>query len=127
MMGELFKDFGTMLNIILLLAMGVLGALNVRNKYEKGKDNQTLKTLKESNEAFATRREADKIVIDAREAEILLLKQKAEVLEKHVTQAPDINKLATQMIKQHKQIMGAMGAMTAELGNVAKAIGKNNV
>lgn len=125
-MNEVFKDFGTMLNIILLLATGVLGALNVRNKYEKGKDDETLKTLKESNEAFATRRQADKIVIDAKDAEIKLLHQKAEVLEKHVTQAPDINKLATQMVRQHKEIMGAMGAMTMELGNVAKALSKDS-
>lgn len=119
-------NFSSVLNIILLITAVSLGALNIRNKYEKGKDAETLKTLKESNDAFATRREADKIVLDARDAEILVLHQKAEVLEKHVTQAPDITKLIVQLSKQHKEAMTEIGKVAVELGNVAKAISKEN-
>lgn len=123
---QALTTFSTSLNIILVITTVALGALNIRNKYEKGKDVETLKTLKESNDAFATRREADKIIIDARDAEIRVLKSKSEVLEKHVTQAPEINQLTIQLATQHKEILSQFTKMTKELGNVAKAISKDS-
>lgn len=122
---QALTTFSTSLNIILVIATVALGALNIRNKYEKDKDSETLNTLKESNSAFATRREADKIIIEARDAEIRVLNSKAEVLEKHVTQAPQINELTIQLATQHKEILVQFSRMTRELGNVAKAISRD--
>lgn len=129
----IISSFSSLLNVILLVTAVSLGALNIRNKYEKGKDSETVQTLKDSNDAFATRREADKIVIAARDAEILVLKQKAEILESHVTQAPDITKLMTQLTKQHKEttesnrhIIEGLGQVAQELGGLAKAMNKDS-
>lgn len=111
--------------VVALIAL-VLGALNVRNKYASGQDSQTIKSLKESNATFATRRESDQLVIDSLQREKSAQEEKAKVLENQVTQAPDINKLILQLGKQHKEMMSAMSNMTEQLGNVAKAVVKDS-
>lgn len=120
-------------SIIVLLVALVLGALNVRNKYASGQDNQTINSLKNSNSAFETENKVLKNTITSKNTETSLLAQKAEILEKHVTQAPQINELAVQLATQHKELMEAfssqsenMGKMAKELGNVAKAIIKES-
>lgn len=112
----------------------VLGALNVRNRYSSGQDAQTIKSLKESISTFSIRRESDQLIIDSKIKEVDLLKQKAEVLESHVTQAPQINKLTIQLATQHKEMMTAMAEMSknnatlaVEIGNIAKAMTKETL
>lgn len=117
------SNFSSTLNILLLITTLTMGALNIRNKYEKGNDADAIKNLKDSNEAFATRRQADQIVLDAKDAEIKLLHQKAEILESHVTQAPDITKLIEQLSKQHKETTASNRSIIEGLGNVAKELG----
>lgn len=118
------SNFSSTLNVLLLITTLAMGALNIRNKYEKGNDAEAIQNLKDSNDAFATRRQADQLVIEARDKEIALLKQKAEVLESHVTQAPDITKLIDQLTKQHKETSESNRSIIEGLGNVAKELGK---
>lgn len=102
----------------------VLGfyAANIRLKVAK-RDN-TLTATEESNAAYKSLHETDQLQIEAKDKEIIVLRQKAEILEKHVTQGPDIAKLTMQIGEQHKEIMSGMSKMTHELGNVAKALSK---
>jgi hypothetical protein len=110
----------------------ILGALNIRNKYSSAQDGQTIRSLKDSNSAFETENKVLKTTIESNAKEAALLAQKAEILEQHVTQAPQINELAVQLATQHKELMEAfttqssnIGKMAKELGNVAKAVVKS--
>lgn len=118
------SNFSTILNIILSFAALSLGALSIRNRYEKGNDAEAIQNLKDSNSAFATRRQADQIVIEARDAEILLLKQQNEVYKNTVTQAPDITKLIKSLATQHKENALSNKSIIEGLGNVAKELGR---
>lgn len=130
------SSFSTALSISALLVALVLGVLNIRNKYASGQDAQTIRSLKNSNEAYKTQAETDQLRFVAKQKEVegiyqqnKLLVQKAEILEQHVTQAPQINKLTIQLATQHKEMMKAMAEMsknnaklTIEIGNIAKAM-----
>lgn len=113
------------------VAAAVFGFLNSRNRFEKGKQNETIDNLSKSNSAFETRHKADEITIEGREKEISLLKDnittlktKASALEDNITQAPSIMKLIEQNGNQHSEIMAALAKMTAEIGNLARAVVK---
>lgn len=142
-----FADFhtlvtssSTIITVVVLLVALVLGAMNVRNKYASGQDSQTIKSLKNSNDAFKVQAEADSLVItgklkelSAKETENKLLSQQNEVYVNTITQAPQINELAVQLATQHKEMMEAfshqsdnIGKMARELGNVAKAVVKGS-
>lgn len=123
---------GTIVAIVIGLVTLVLGAINVRNKYASSQDAQTITSLQKSNAAYKTQSETDQLSLDGKQRENELLAQKAEILEKHVTQAPQINDLAVQLATQHKELMEAftiqssnIGQMAKELGNVAKAVVKS--
>ncbi len=125
---------GTIINIIVALVALVFGALNLRNKYSSGQDATTIKSLKNSNGAYKTQSEVDQLNITNKQKEIDLLTQKAEILEQHVTQAPQINKLTVQLATQHKEMMSAMAEMsknnvrlTVEIGNIAKAMTRETI
>lgn len=136
--GDLIGNFSVATSVTAILVVLVLGVLNVRNKYSSGKDAETIRSLKNSLEAYETQAKADGLRLKAKETELSglyeqnkLLVQKAEILEKHVTQAPQINDLAVQLATQHKELMIAfgrqsdnIGKMAKELGNVAKAVVK---
>lgn len=125
-------SFSTLITVVIGLTTLVLGAISVRNRYASSQDAQTIKSLKNSNDAYKTQAETDKLALDGKQRENELLTQKAEILEQHVTQAPQINDLAVQLATQHKELMEAftvqssnIGQMAKELGNVAKAVVKS--
>lgn len=131
---ETFKSIGGLLGTLSVVVTIIFGALYFGKRAEKDKDNNTITTYKENDEAktqlLATRDRQIAELKAAHEANlkrIELAESKAEVLEKQVTQAPSINKLALQIGKQHNDMMKQMGAMTQELGNIAKALPKTSV
>lgn len=126
-------DFNVVLSVLAVGVVVVLGALNVRNRYITSKDAETIRSLKDSNDAFETQHKADQITLEIKDKENkaltdqnTLLAQKADILEKHVTQAPQINDLAVQLATQHKELMTAFSKQTKELGNIAKAVLKDS-
>lgn len=125
------SNFTAIFSIVATLAAIVLGFLSAKQKV-------TVVSLEESNKAYQTLRETDLLmaeakkkefdtIIEARNTEIGLLKQKSQVLEEQVTQAPSINELAVQLATQHKEMLTALGNMTKELGNVARAVSKETI
>lgn len=115
-------DFNVLFSIVATLSAVVLGFLSAKNKI-------TIVALEESNKAYASLHETDKLTLDANKDQIKILNQKANILENHITQAPDINELAVQLATQHKEMMNinketmkAIQGMTKELSNVAKAV-----
>lgn len=137
-LNSVVNSFSTFLSLTLLAVTLVLGALSIRNKYSSGQDSQTIESLKNSISAFETERKAHQMQSDSKKREMeaiyeqnRLLVQKADTLENQVTQAPQINELAVQLATQHKEMMKiskdtmqAIQGMTQELGNVAKAVVK---
>lgn len=131
-MSDPLGSFSTVLSIIFGLTTLGLGALNIRNKYEKGNDKEAIDNLKSTNETYVSRRESDQVKIDSLTEQLTLQKQKATVLESQVTQAPDITKLIDVLAKQHKEttqsnksIIEGLGNVAQELGSLARAISKD--
>lgn len=123
-------NFSVVTSVTAVLVVLVLGVLNVRNKYSSGKDAETIRSLKNSNEAYETQAKTDALRLKAKETEFTaiyeqnkLLVQKSEILEQHVTQAPQINQLALDLAKQHKQMMDSLAKMSDNIGKLAKEIG----
>lgn len=128
-----FLDFvnsiGGVLAAIFLVISVIVGAKYLGGKAEKDKDKNTINTYKENAEAVSQLLETRnkeigelKLLHEENLKRIQLAESKADVLEKQVTQAPSINKLAVQIGNQHTEMMKQMGAMTQELGNIAKAL-----
>lgn len=128
---NLLTDFDSGLAIVSSVVILVLGVINIRNRWEKGKDADTIRTLQNSNSALLTQQQVDASTVTNQDKEIAVLKQTAQVLQDMKTQAPDINRLIIQLSEQHKEMMSAMskvmdsnGKMTKEIGNIAKALSK---
>lgn len=127
------SNFSSALNIILLITAVSLGALNIRNKYEKGNDADAIENLKATNETYISRRASDQVLIETMREQLAVEKQKSTILESHVTQAPDITKLIDVLAKQHKEtsqsnksIIEGLSNVAKELGSLAKAISKDS-
>lgn len=62
---------------------------------------------------------------DRAEKDLLVATTKADVLEKHVTQAPSIEKMMIQQSTQHGQSMKAFEGVTIKLGELTEVISKS--
>ena len=108
-------NFSVLASVIATLSAIVLGILSAKNKI-------TTVALRESNDAYKSLHETDKLQIQVYNEENKSLKARVKALEEIKTQAPSINKLTLQLAEQHKDMISAMASMTQELGNVARAV-----
>lgn len=123
-------NFNLVFGVVATLSAIVLGFFGAKQKISLVSAEQEARILRGLN---TTQDLQNKSLINQNK----LLVQKAEVLEKHVTQAPQINDLAVQLATQHKDMMKAfskgfseqsanMNSIATELGNIAKAVIKES-
>jgi len=107
----------TVFTVVSVLVAIIFGSLFGRSK-------GTIDSLEKSNAAYKELADARDLQHEAGLKRIQLLESKANILENQVTQAPAIIELAQQISAQHQEMIKGMGAMTKELGNIAKSISK---
>lgn len=124
------NNFTTVFGIVATLAAIVLGFFGAKQKVSLLSAEQEARILTGLNST-------QNLQITSLSDQNKLLTQKAEILEQHVTQAPQINELAVQLATQHKDMMRAfskgfseqsanMNSIATELGNIAKAVIKES-
>lgn len=121
-MPEWVKDLQGIIGAIGFLVAVVFGALYGRNKAELDRKDRTIKSYADANAGLEEVIKTRDLQHDENQKRILVLEQKANILENQVTQAPSINKLALQMGTQHKEMMTQLSKLTKELGGIAKAM-----
>jgi septal ring-binding cell division protein DamX len=119
-----FSNVYVVVEIFTVLIIFIVGALSAKVRLKAGKESTNASSLEESNRAWEALHKTDQLTIAAREndvkllkKDILLLEEKAKVLESLKTGSTQIIQLIEQNATQHTEVMGG-------ISNLIKAITK---